>query len=149
MSRTRGGASTTRQGRPTGRDLLVAAWIVAIVATLGSLTYSNVLGLVPCRLCWFQRVFMYPLVLVVGAAVLERRPSAYRLVLVFSVPGAAIAAYQSYLQIFEKGGQCTIISCSAVHLRILGLSIPNQSLLAFLLITLAMVGIYWTGGDLA
>lgn len=48
---------------------LWAAWLVALVSTAGSLVYSEVIGYIPCRLCWFQRIAMYPMsvILLVGA----------------------------------------------------------------------------------
>src|SRR3990167_11056557 len=46
----------------------ILAFLVALIATLGSLTYSEILGYDPCKLCWIQRIFMYPQVLVLGLA---------------------------------------------------------------------------------
>lgn len=79
-------------GRPLGsllvriesadpRRLLASATVVAGVATAGSLYLSLGLGLVPCELCWYQRVLMYPLVVVLGVAAAEGRPGAWRTVL--------------------------------------------------------------------
>ena len=47
---------------------LYLAWVVALVATLGSLYLSEVLGYRPCKLCWYQRIAMYPLALMLGIA---------------------------------------------------------------------------------
>ena len=52
---------------------LAAGTLVAIVATTGSLFLSLGLGLVPCELCWYQRILMYPLVIVLGVAAVENR----------------------------------------------------------------------------
>jgi disulfide bond formation protein DsbB len=116
------------------RPLLAAGAVVAAVATAGSLYLSLGLGLVPCELCWYQRVLMYPLVVVFGVAAAERRRRVYRVSLALSVPGAAVAAYHSWLQL-SPAGSCTVGGCGAVQLRVLGLTIPNLSLLAFLLVT--------------
>ena len=51
---------------------MLLAWIVATVTTLGSLYYSEHAGFVPCELCWYQRIVMYPLVIVLGVAWLRR-----------------------------------------------------------------------------
>src|SRR5205823_14618617 len=51
---------------------VLVAWIVAIVTTLGSLYYSEHAGFVPCELCWYQRILMYPLVIVLGVGWLRR-----------------------------------------------------------------------------
>lgn len=120
------------------RWLLGFGTVVATIATAGSLYLSLGLGLRPCTLCWYQRILMYPLVVVLGVATLERRPRVYRTVLPLSILGVAIASYHSYLQISPAASQCTITSCTAVQYRILGLTIPNLSLLAFLLISIAV-----------
>ena len=122
------------------RDLrfpLAAGTAFAAIATAGSLYLSLGLGLVPCELCWYQRVLMYPLVVVLGVAAFEGRAGVYRTVLPLSVLGLLIAAYHSYLQVTVTSCGFTG-DCAAVQLRVLGLTIPNLSLLAFALITGAM-----------
>lgn len=126
------------------RRATAAAWAVAVVATLGSLSYSLVLGLAPCDLCWYQRILMYPLVVVLGYAALTGLPDVHRLVLPLSVPGLAIAAYHSWLQLSADPTCSFSGSCGVVQFRLAGvLAIPNQSAVAFLLISLAMVGSWW------
>ncbi|WP_436926427.1 disulfide bond formation protein B [Halosimplex amylolyticum] len=130
--------------RPDPRTLLAFGALVAVVATTGSLYFSLGMGLVPCELCWYQRILMYPLVVVIGVALLERRTGVYRTVLPLSVGGVAVAAYHSWLQV-AAGGQCSFGgSCAAVQLRVVGLSIPNLSLIAFALITAAAAAL-WAG----
>jgi disulfide bond formation protein DsbB len=124
------------------RPLLLFATLVAVVATTGSLYLSLGLGLIPCRLCWYQRILMYPLVVVLGMAVVEGRREIYQTVLPLSVIGGAIAAYHSLLQLSTaSGSQCTLGGggCGTVLLQVYGLSIPNLSLIAFVLITVAML----------
>jgi disulfide bond formation protein DsbB len=126
------------------RGLLVALTLVASVATAGSLWFSLGLGLVPCTLCWYQRILMYPLVVVGGVAAVERRPAVWRTVLPLSVGGAAVATYHVYLQVRPTAaGSCGIgESCAAVQYPMAGglLTIPRLSLVAFLAITaLALV----------
>lgn len=123
------------------RALLAAGGLVALVATAGSLYFSLGLGLTPCTLCWYQRIAMYPLVVVFGVGLLEQRTTIYRTVLPLSVVGGAVAAYHSWLQV-TSGGTCTVGGgCAAVQLRVLGLSIPNLALVAFVLVTLVAVGL--------
>ncbi|MFB6139726.1 MAG: disulfide bond formation protein B [Halosimplex sp.] len=123
-----------RLGGFDARYPLAFGGLVAVVATAGSLFLSLGLGLVPCELCWYQRVLMYPLVVVFGVALAEGRAGVYRTVLPLSVLGATVAAYHSWLQA-TAGPQCSFGGCATVQLRVLGLSIPNLSLLAFVLIT--------------
>ena len=132
--------------RFTARHLLAFGTLVAVVATTGSLYLSLGLGLIPCELCWYQRILMYPLVVVFGVAVVEKRVSVYRTVLPLSVLGASIAAYHSWLQIAGSGLQCGVgAGCGAVLLRVFGLTIPNLSLIAFLLVTVTAVGLWRLG----
>jgi disulfide bond formation protein DsbB len=78
---------------------------------------------------------MYPLVVVFGVAFVERRLGVYRTVLPLSTLGTVVAAYHSWLQI-ASGGRCGLGGgCAAVQLRVVGLTIPNLSLVAFGLIT--------------
>lgn len=120
------------------RVVLAAATAVAAVATAGSLYFSLGLGLVPCDLCWYQRVLMYPLVVVLGVAAAERRAKAFRTVLPLSVLGVAVSAYHVYLQVAPGGGTCSLGGgCASVQYAMFGglLTIPRLSLVAFLLIT--------------
>ena len=121
-----------------GRRVVVGSLLVATVATAGSLYYSLGLGLYPCELCWYQRILMYPLVVVLGYATLTDWPDVHRVVLPLAIPGLAIALYHSYLQL-QPAAACSVGGCGGVQLRVLGLSIPNQSALAFALIGLGMV----------
>lgn len=118
---------------------LVGGTLVAVVATAGSLYFSEILRLIPCELCWYQRILMYPLVLVVGVAALEDRPGVYRTALPLSVAGAGVAAYHSYVQVAVESTTCTVGGCGSVQFRLLGLTIPNLSLVAFVLLSLLLV----------
>jgi len=122
------------------RGLLAFATLVALVATAGSLSLSVGLGLLPCRLCWFQRILMYPLVVVLGVAAVDRDATVHRTALPLSLLGVAVAAYHSFLQVApESGVQCLAGTCGRVQFRALGATIPNLSLAAFLLVTGALV----------
>jgi disulfide bond formation protein DsbB len=126
------------RGRSPTWYATATALVVACVATAGSLFYSEVWGLYPCRLCWYQRILMYPLVVVLGVAALYpgQDHAVGRFVLPLSVPGAALALYHSALQA-GPSLQCSIGGCGTVQFRLLGLlSIPNQALLGFALISL-------------
>lgn len=128
------------------RQLLVAATVVALVATGGSLYLSEILGLVPCELCWYQRILMYPLVVVLGVAVAEHRAAVFRTVLPLSVSGALVSTYHSWLQVSDASGSCTLGGgCSSVQYRIqpVGLTVPNLALIAFVLVTLLAVVVAW------
>lgn len=123
------------------RLLLGAAALVATVATAGSLYFSEVMGLVPCDLCWFQRILMYPLVVVLGVAAVEDRATVWRTGLPLSLGGVAVAGYHTYLQL-TPGASCTLDgACATVLWQGLGVfTIPRLALVAFLLVSVALVG---------
>ncbi|MFP4631851.1 MAG: disulfide bond formation protein B [Halobacteriales archaeon] len=113
---------------------------VAAVATVGSLYFSLGMGLEPCDLCWYQRILMYPLVVVFGVSLVRRDdPWAYALPL--SAPGFVVASYHNYLEQTpaEAGGVCTGgVPCDVPVYVLDGLvTIPQLSLTAFGLINLA------------
>ena len=131
---------TSSSGVPNARFWLAGATVVAAVATAGSLWFSLGLGLVPCELCWYQRILMYPLVVVLGVAGFETRSAVWRTVLPLSTLGGLIAAYHSYLQVTTTScgfdGACAVVQW---RLPVLGLTIPNLSFIGFLLITVVIV----------
>lgn len=92
-----------------GRNAALFSFIVALAATLGSLFYSEVAGYEPCKLCWFQRIFMYPQVIILGIALWRKNYEKYNS-LVLSVVGAAVAGYHYLLQI----GVAPELPCAAV-----------------------------------
>ncbi|WP_122090633.1 disulfide bond formation protein B [Halalkalicoccus subterraneus] len=119
------------------RKWLALGTLLAAVATAGSLYFSEVLGLTPCDLCWYQRIFMYPLVPVLGIAAFEDRPTVSATALALAIPGGTVAAYHSTIQRVGSGA-CTVGGgCTSIQYELLGLSIPNMALLAFLLVGVA------------
>ena len=121
------------------------AWTQALIATAGSLAFSEVLKLPPCTLCWYQRIAMYPLVLILGVGITlgDRRLALYALPL--SLIGLAIAIYHNllYYGVLPEGAvQCSLgVSCTARQLELLGfLTIPLMSVIAFGVITLSLLG---------
>jgi disulfide bond formation protein DsbB len=127
-----------------GTYLLYAAWITALVATVGSLFFSEVMNLPPCVLCWYQRIAMYPLVLVIGAGIIMRDSRLKFYALPLSLVGLAISIYHNLLYygiIPESIAPCTQgISCTTVQLQWLGfITIPLMALTAFVGISLCLL----------
>jgi len=115
------------------------AWIMAVVATAGSLYFSEVLGWVPCQLCWFQRIAMYPLVVVLLVAALRRERSGAWYALVFPLVGMWISIRHIYIEVnpAAESAACRIGGggCATRWIDALGyLTIPGMSLTAFLAI---------------
>ena len=127
---------------------LYFAWLVAIAATAGSLYFSEVMHFIPCKLCWFQRILMYPLVIVLGIASYRNDRGIAIYVLPISVLGFVIALYH-YLEQrigFSVPALCAEgVPCTVKYIEWLGfITIPFLSLVAFTLITILMA-IVWRG----
>jgi disulfide bond formation protein DsbB len=118
------------------------AWIVALVATVGSLIYSEVVHFIPCRLCWFQRIAMYPLsvILLVGAIRREALVRYYALPL--SLVGFLISVWHYLIQAFPslEGGACDSANpCSSRYVETFGfISIPFMAGAGFILISVLL-----------
>jgi disulfide bond formation protein DsbB len=123
------------------QNLLYIAWLQALVATLGSLFFSEVMHWTPCVLCWYQRILMYPLVaiLTVGILLKDRRVSLY--VLPLSILGFLIAAYHNLLYYGVIQEVCAQgVSCTTRFFAWFGfITIPFLSLVAFAVITTLML----------
>ncbi len=116
--------------------LLFACWLVVTAATLGSLFFSEVMELPPCSLCWWQRLFMFPLTIVVGAGLFPFDRHVVRYALPLAAIGFAVAVYHTLLQwgvVPESAAPCRQgVPCSEAQLALLGfLSIPMLAALAF------------------
>jgi disulfide bond formation protein DsbB len=119
-------------------NALGLAWVVAVLATGGSLYFSEVADFEPCRLCWYQRIAMYPIVaiLVVGAFRRDRAAAVYAGTL--AAIGALISAYHVALEWIPAldSGACDVgTPCTLIWFREFGfISLPTLALVAFGLI---------------
>jgi disulfide bond formation protein DsbB len=134
-------AITGRAGRLRaliGSSALPGAFVVATMATLGSLYFSEIVHLEPCRLCWYQRIAMYPLVVILGIAAWRRDDRVFRYAAPIAAIGAAISVYHYLLEWFPwlDSGTCSAtVPCTVVWFRELGfVSLPYLALSAFVLI---------------
>lgn len=117
-------------------NLMFAAWLVALASTLGALFIGEVMGQAPCNLCWFQRAFMFPLVIILGVACYRADAAAWIYGLPTAVAGGLIAAFHSLLYfdiIPKKIEPCGIgPSCSNSDMLMLGqVPIPVLSFIGF------------------
>lgn len=125
------------------KNILYIAWIQSIIGTFGSLFFSEVMQLPPCVLCWYQRILMYPLVLIIAVGILRRDKGIYQYVLPLSLTGLLIATYHNMLYygfIPESIQPCRLgISCTTKQIEWFGfITIPLMSLAAFVVITTCM-----------
>ena len=107
---------------------------IATVATLGSLWMSEVAGYVPCALCWYQRIAMYPLVVVLGVASWRRDSQVWRTAVPISVIGAAISVWHIVIERNPGlSGPCDPQApCAVRWVEELGfLTLPTMALIGF------------------
>lgn len=122
---------------------LFAAWIVALAATAGALFIGEVMGQVPCHLCWYQRVFMFPLAVILGIATFREDGGIWRYALPVAVIGWLVAAFHSLLfagivpEAIKPCGEGP--SCSGADMAIVGLPLPYLSLAAFTVIAVLLI----------
>lgn len=123
------------------------AFIVALTATLGSLYYSEIAGFIPCRLCWYQRILMYPLVSITLVGALRRDDFLPGYVLPLSILGMLVSGYHSLLEkgVFPPPAVCSAdVPCTISYVNYLGfITIAVMAFTAFTLITLIMFGQRW------
>jgi disulfide bond formation protein DsbB len=124
--------------------LLLTAFVLVLVAIFGSLYFSEIAHFVPCTLCWYQRICMYPLVVILGIGIIEKKEDIFKYVLPFSVIGWIVSIYHNLIQyrvISENLNVCTAIgSCSQRYINLYGfVTIPLLSLIAFTLINICVI----------
>jgi len=124
---------------PIGWTLIFAAWLVATMSTLGALFLGEVMGYAPCILCWYQRIAMFPLVLVLAVGLFPFDPRVARYGLPLALAGLGVALFHLALiagWIPENIRPCQQgVSCSDLQVIWFGfVSIPLLSVLAFSLI---------------
>lgn len=120
-------------------NLLILIWSVSVVATLGSLFYSEILGYTPCELCWIQRIFMYPLVIIYSVALYKRDINIALPGSILSGIGLLISIYHYGLQkasfMQDNAGICGDVPCNLQYVNYFGfITIPFLAGIAFLLI---------------
>lgn len=127
-----------------GLARLQDAWVVALAATLGALFVGEVMGQAPCVLCWYQRIAMFPLAVLLGIAAFRGDRGVWVYALPLAVAGLGIAAFHSLLyagivpEAIEPCGAGP--SCASADMTILGgLPLPFLSLAAFAAIVLLLI----------
>ena len=120
-------------------NLLLFMWMLALSATMGSLYFSEIRGYEPCELCWIQRIFMYPLVIILGIAYVQKNARIAVTSATFAIIGGLISLYHYGIQkldfLSESAPSCGRVACTGEYINILGfITIPFLALTAFILI---------------
>lgn len=118
---------------------LFLAWAVSVVAMFGSLYFSEIMQYEPCKLCWYQRILMYPFVIILGIATVKKdyRISLYSMIL--SLIGGCISFYHYIIQkvpfLMDHSPSCGRIPCTDAYINLFGfITIPFLALTAFIII---------------
>lgn len=125
---------------------LYAAWGVSLIAIIGSLYFSEVELFIPCMLCWYQRIFMYPLAIVLPIGILNKDRAIWQYGLALAIPGWLISVYHNllYYKVLEESeATCRAgISCTTQFIEYFGfVTIPLLSFIGFSII-IAFLMIY-------
>jgi disulfide bond formation protein DsbB len=125
-------------------NLLLFMWTVAFTATLGSLYFSEIRQYEPCELCWYQRILMYPLVIILVIAYAQKNAKIAVTTLIFSIIGGCISAYHYSIQkisfMQDSAPACGRVPCTSDYINYLGfITIPFLALIAFILIIISSV----------
>ena len=121
---------------------LLFIWIISLIATLGSLYFSEVRGYEPCELCWYQRILMYPIVLIITVAYIQKNSRIAITTALFSCIGGCISLYHYGIQkvdfLSDAAPVCGQVSCTGMYMNLFGfITIPFLALTAFILIAVA------------
>lgn len=125
-------------------SLLLLIWTQALIATLGSLYFSEFVGYVPCELCWVQRIIMYPLVIIYGTAIIKKDIKIALPGLILSGLGVLVAIYHYGVQklpaLNEAGGFCGEVPCNVQYINYFGfVTIPFLAAVAFIVIFISHI----------
>jgi disulfide bond formation protein DsbB len=125
-------------------NLVFAAWLVAAAATLGALFFSEVMRVPPCVLCWYQRIFMFPLLILLPLGLFPFDPRIVRYALPLATLGGMVALFHVLLTwgvVSESITPCSQgVPCGSNQFELFGfISIPLLALLAFLVIVALLV----------
>ncbi|PKO59811.1 MAG: disulfide bond formation protein B [Betaproteobacteria bacterium HGW-Betaproteobacteria-18] len=133
--------------KDTRWTLIFGAWLIATLATLGALFMSEIMGFAPCVLCWWQRIFMFPLVLILALGLFPFDPKVLRYALPLAAIGLLVAGFHVLLTmgiIPEALAPCRQgIPCKTIQVEWFGfMTIPLLSFLAFLSINGLLLASY-------
>lgn len=138
-----GNDGASRLGSSVGDSSVWLAWIVALGATLGSLYFSEVANFAPCRLCWFQRIAMYPLSVILLVGALRKDSNVRWYAAPLATIGLAISSWHSLIEWRPAldNGACEFQgpSCTFIWFREFGLSLANMALVGFLTILILLL----------
>ena len=124
--------------------IIFLCFLIASTATMGSLFFSEVMGFIPCNMCWYQRIFIYPLVFIFLTALLYPDDKVFKYAITIVVVGLLFSIYHNLLMfdiIPESAVPCTSgVPCSTEYINWFGfINIPLLSLIAYLMLFFLLI----------
>jgi disulfide bond formation protein DsbB len=136
------------------KHYLTLGFIISLSGALFSLVYSEIIGFLPCVLCWYQRIFLFPVVFIFGAAVWYKDRKVVKYTLPLLAVGFIISVYQNFFYYFGESSNLPCdasgVSCYQQLISEFGgyISIPMLALSSFLaLITIVLVAHFYKKED--
>lgn len=121
------------------------ALMVAATAMLSSLFYSQILNLVPCELCWFQRIFIYPLFFIIAVGIFRKDRGVFWYVLPLNIIAIIFSVYQYILQVTNLLASACESTCAQKMLEYFGyMTIPMMALTASVTVAILLYAHYKT-----
>ena len=136
---TRAVKKLTKKSMYSQENMLFFAWAIAVTATLGSLYFSEIKQFEPCELCWYQRIFMYPLTILLGIASVRKEAGIAVYSAALSGIGLCISLYHYLIQkvaLFSNTApECGRVPCTGQYINLFGfVTIPLLAFIAFIII---------------
>ncbi len=135
------------QEKKINPNYILLSFIISLTATLGSLFFSEIMQFVPCSMCWYQRIFMYPLVFIFLINLLYPDDKIFKYSFILIIIGLGLSIYHNLLMfgiISEEMVPCVQgVPCSTVYLNWFGfITIPLLSFVAYFLLLILQLLIY-------
>ena len=114
------------------RNVLFYCFLLSLIGTLSSLYLSEIKNLEPCKYCWFERIFLFPLVIIYIMTYFRKDKNGIFISLPFILIGISISVYHYFIQWFPGDDSCDLVNCSSPYVWELGfISIPLMAFFNF------------------
>ena len=122
------------------KSVLFYSFILSLIGTLGSLYLSEIKDLEPCKYCWFERILLFPLVIIFLISWLKKDGLGILISIPFIIIGIILTLYHYSIQLFPSNETCDIVNCTSAYLWELGfISIPLMAFFNFFGLLLILV----------
>jgi len=122
------------------KSVLFYCFLLSLIGTLGSLYLSDIKNLEPCKYCWFERILLFPLVIIFFISWIKKEAFGILISIPFIILGLALSMYHYSIQLFPADDTCDIVNCSSPYIWELGfISIPLMAFFNFFGLLLILI----------